>query len=126
MKSKLKLCLSALRGRGTKERLTLKNQPKLSLKKPLSRSLSNEASATRSLGSSKICSSGPPSTVPSLSLPKNIHLKRCLLTSQQGRDFTDTWMGSLLDGGARQILLSMHVLRRRELAITSCPYLYFF
>jgi hypothetical protein len=70
MKSKLKLCLSALRDRGTQERLTLKHQPKSSLRKPLSGSLSNEAGATRSLGSSKICPSGTPSTVPSFSLAK--------------------------------------------------------
>jgi hypothetical protein len=46
--------------------LTLQHQPKLSLRNLLRGSSSAGASATRSFGSSKICSSAPPSIGPSL------------------------------------------------------------
>lgn len=51
--------------RTEEELLTLQHQPKLSLRKPLRGSSSVGASATRSFGSSKMCSSGPPRIGPS-------------------------------------------------------------
>jgi hypothetical protein len=61
------------------EMLTLQHHPKLSLRKLLSGSSSVGTSATRSLGSSKICSSGPPSIGPSPfpSVPQKVSPKRC-------------------------------------------------